>query len=105
MISAARIRDCASFVRSKNAGPFTITIDLFFPDSDTLDRAWRSASLSAEKIAALYGTAAETVRRFRVDEAMAIKISMPRPIVAGDVGDTDVAGGQQFLPLLNVEID
>ncbi|MGZ9039111.1 MAG: DUF4387 family protein, partial [Burkholderiales bacterium] len=38
------------------------------------------------------------------DAANAIKITIPRPIVSGDVNDTDVYGGQQHGPLVDVEV-
>jgi hypothetical protein len=33
-----------------------------------------------------------------------VKITLPRPLSAGDVGDNDVAGGQQFARILDIEI-
>ena len=31
------LADTVVSVRSKNAGPFTVTFDLFFPDAETFD--------------------------------------------------------------------
>jgi uncharacterized protein DUF4387 len=36
--------------------------------------------------------------------ALAIKIVMPRRIVSGDPGDSDVYGAQQHRPLLGIEL-
>jgi len=44
------------------------------------------------------------VRFFTSDSALAIKFSIPRPITQGDLGDGDLHGGQQFAPLMSVEI-
>lgn len=101
-MSKHRLRDRAAFIRSKNAGPFAITIDIFFESREDLDLAWRCEDLAIPVIASLYGVSTEHVQRFRIDQALAMKISLPRPIPAGESGDTDVAGGQQFAPLLNV---
>lgn len=98
------LRDLAVFVRSKNAGPFMMTIDLFFEGPEPVARVLASGVLTPETVAGLYGVPAGDVRVIHFAQADAIKISFPRPLAAGDVGDNDVAGGQQFLPLLDVAV-
>ena len=39
-----------------------------------------------------------------VPMALAIKVTLPRPIVAGTPGDRDVYGAQQHRPLLDIEL-
>ena len=99
-----RLRDVAAMVRSKNAGPFLLTIDVFFDDDGSCRRITDSGAISATAIAALYGVPLEDVRIIHVPQAKAVKITIPRPLPAGDVGDNDVAGGQQFTPLLELEV-
>jgi len=48
--------------------------------------------------------AVDAVRFFESDSALAIKASIPRPIIQGDIGDTDGHGGQQYAPLMDIEI-
>jgi hypothetical protein len=87
-------------IRSKNAGPFTITIDLFFEDRAAY-RALRSLEeLDANSIAALYDVPVDTVEIHDVPSIDALKISLPRRIPGGSPGDTDVTGGQQYGPLV-----
>ena len=38
------------------------------------------------------------------DAANAFKATLPRPMSAGDIGDTDVYGVQQHGPLLDIDI-
>ena len=38
------------------------------------------------------------------DAANAIKITIPRPIISGDIDDSDVYGGQQHAPLVNLDV-
>jgi hypothetical protein len=38
------------------------------------------------------------------DAASAIKITIPRPTISGDTNDTDVYGGQQYGPLVELEV-
>jgi hypothetical protein len=99
-----RLRDLAVFVRSKNAGPFVLTIDIFFADEAACRRVLDPGVLAAERVAAIYRIPTEGIRVIHVAQANAIKLSIPRPLVAGDVGDCDVAGGQQFAPILDLEI-
>ena len=44
------------------------------------------------------------VELVRVPHALAIKINLPRPIIAGSPGDHDVYGAQQHVPLLDIEL-
>lgn len=97
-----RLRDLAIFVRSKNAGPFTLTIDFFFDRAETCERVARSGALTPRTVASIYRVRPEQVKVIHVPQANALKVSLPRPKPAGEVGDSDVAGGQQFLPLLDL---
>lgn len=98
------LRDTAHVIRSKNAGPLAITIDLLFPAAAAYEEAVASPSLSASAIGALYGVAERLVRRTLVPGALAIKFTLPRPCVAGSPGDRDVYGAQQHRPLLDVAL-
>ncbi len=93
-----------NLIRSKNAGPFSLTFDIMFPDEQSYIRVKRSGVLSAASFAELYRCRPETVRFFECDNALAFKFSIPRPIFQGDLGDGDLHGGQQFMPLLDIEI-
>lgn len=99
-----KLRDAARVVRSKNAGPLKLTIDLMFPDRATYERAVRSPSLMPIELAKLYGHPAKSIRVLSYPAAFAVKIVLDRKIIAGSPGDTDVYGAQQHAPLLEVEI-
>lgn len=102
--SGERLRDIATFVRSKNAGPFMLTIDIFFASDEECRHVIDSDVLAPRVIADIYGVAHDEVRIIHMAAANAVKISFPRPFPAGDVGDRDVAGGQQFAPLLDLVV-
>ena len=91
-------------VRSKNAGPFWITVDLFFDGPENYARYRNSPSLGPELFARLYGTQTELVKRTAVDDLHVVKISYPRPKPQGWFGERDMHGGQQFARLLEVEL-
>ncbi|MBA3516979.1 MAG: DUF4387 family protein [Rhizobiales bacterium] len=50
-----RLIELASIIRSKNAGPLQVTIDLMFSDRERYGIAATSPALDAESVAALYG--------------------------------------------------
>ncbi len=99
-----RLIELASIVRSKNAGPLQVTIDLMFSDRERYGIAATSPALDAQSVAALYGVDPGSVRVIPFEAALAIKIVLDRPIVAGSPGDRDVFGAQQHAPLLKVEL-
>jgi hypothetical protein len=99
-----KLASLATLIRSKNAGPFSLTFDIMFPDEERYLRVKRSGALNANVFAKLYHCAPESVRFFECDNALAFKFSMPRLIFQGDLGDGDLHGGQQFVPLMEVEV-
>ena len=100
-----RIYDVAKIVRSKNAGPFTLTIDLLFEGKEGFDRVLASPSFTAERVAKLYGVEGSSVRICALERVLAIKVSMPRPgSGSGTPGDRDVYGSQQHFPLAEIDV-
>lgn len=99
-----RLGDLAKLLRSKNAGPFMLTIDILLPDRDAYERARSSGLLTAGRIAALYDVPAGEVAIFEIEEFFAIKISFPRPIPSGAEGDSDVYGCQYMARLARLPL-
>jgi len=102
---AERLYDLASVFRSKNSGPFEITIDILFDNPATYRRVQASGVITAGEIAKLYGLPKESIRHIVFfDAAMGIKITYLRQISSGTAGDRDVYGAQQHSPLMELEI-
>jgi hypothetical protein len=99
-----RLAELASLIRSKNAGPFVLTFDIMFADDDTYLRVKNSGALSIARFAELFRCPESSVQFFECDNARAFKFSIPRPLVQGNLGDGDMHGGQQFIPLMDIEI-
>ncbi|MFF0922459.1 DUF4387 domain-containing protein [Rhizobium leguminosarum] len=98
-----RLSDVASVIRSKNAGPYELTFDIIFKDRAWFEEAKRINLISAALISSLYGIAEEDVLDIIAFEpANAIKATIKRPLVSGAIGETDVYGAQQHVPLLSV---
>ena len=103
-MTATTIGELASLVRSKNAGPFWQTLDVFCDSDEDYEVVAAGGMLTAEAIAGLYRVDANTVRIFRMPQLRVVKISFPRPTTQGGIHDRDVHAGQQHVPLLSLEI-
>jgi hypothetical protein len=99
---AVALTDLVHVIRSKNAGPTLLTLDLFFRDRHGYDRAIQSPQLSLASVAQLYGCAPARMSRYDMADLCAIKFTLPRKVCAGSPGDGDVYGAQQHGPLLRV---
>lgn len=99
-----KLTDACSHVRSKNAGPFWITIDLFFDGHETF-AAWKDRpGFSVEALAGVFGVAPSLTRRIEAPELAVIKFSYPRALPQGGVGERDMHSGQQYVLLLDHEV-
>jgi hypothetical protein len=99
-----KLSQCASLIRSKNAGPFALTFDVMFSSAAAYEHVKRSGALTAGRFAEMYGVRLKDVDAFTCDQALAFKFSIPRPRAQGDFGDGDMHGGQQYAPLLEIEV-
>ena len=99
-----RLAELARLIRSKNAGPFQLTFDVMFEDEARYLRVKNSGAVSREVIAACFNLPAAKVLLFFCDNAYAIKASIPRPYFQGDLLESDGHGGQQYAPLMEIEI-
>jgi hypothetical protein len=99
------ITSVASVIRSKNAGPFELTLDILFKDERTYLYLKNLDFFSRELFAIIYGVSLETILKVvYFDPAFAVKCTMIRRTVSGTPGDTDVYGAQQHAPLLGLEV-
>src|SRR5579859_6811845 len=94
-LTMATLGELAKLVRSKNAGPFWLTIDIMFDDAQAYRRARDAEIVSRAAIARLYNRNPADIIVVNHDAALAIKVSFPRPQSSGSLHDRDVYGGQQ----------
>ncbi|MEM7406946.1 MAG: DUF4387 family protein [Pseudomonadota bacterium] len=90
-------------VRSKNAGPFWVSVDVFCGSPDVFSRV-RDA-VSTDRIAALYGQPVAAVQAYFLTDLNVIKLSFPRPTVQGARDDRDMHGAQWAVLLAEMEIN
>jgi hypothetical protein len=100
-----KLKDIASIIRSKNAGPYLLTIDILFSEISIYNEFKRRKLISQEVIKKLYYISeAEIIDVVYFDVSLAIKINLKRRIFSGSFGDKDIYGAQQHSPLLNYDI-
>jgi hypothetical protein len=75
-----------------------------FSSRENYERAKRSQPLTKHLLAQMYGQREEDITLVYHDHALAIKASIPRPIFQGELRDGDCYGGQQYVPLLQIEV-
>ncbi len=95
----------AKVLRSKNAGPLYLTLDIMFDEEPVYQRVIRSGKLNKKLVSQLYHVNEEDVSVIDYPAAYSVKITVPRRTISGNIGDTDIYGAQQHAPLLDVEIE
>ena len=97
--------DAAKVLRSKNSGPFQITLDILFDNEERYQKVKGSGIISRETISRLYRLPLNDVLEpVCYDNALGIKVTYNRPVSSGTAGDRDVYGAQQHGPLMELEI-
>ena len=100
----AKLWEVTKLVRSKNAGPFVLTFDIMFDDPATYRLVQDSGVITRELVARMSRHKEAAVLFFYCDTSQAIKSRIPRPVTSGDLADSDVFGGQQYAPLLDIDV-
>jgi hypothetical protein len=100
----ATLGELARLIRSKNAGPFELTFDIMFAEPKVYEHVRGSGALTREVVAVRYGLPPDEVKFLTSDNALAFKASIPRPSFQGDLFDSDNHGGQQYAPLMDIEV-
>jgi len=98
------VGDRVKKIRSKNAGPFWITIDVFCGEEAVYEEMIEL--LDSTRISNLFRVPIDTLQRFELPDLHVLKFSFPRSIVQGDRFDRDMHGAQMSvlldeLPLTN----
>ncbi len=81
-----------SKIRSKNAGPFWITVDVFCGSREVFDEV--RERLSNATVSQLTSVDASLIKRFEIESLSVLKFSFPRIEVQGSRFDRDMHGAQ-----------
>jgi hypothetical protein len=105
VIALTKLDSLASVIRSKNASPFKVTLDIFFDEQSKFKKVKDSGILTKKYIAELYGIPDGLVEGiYFVDQALGIKITLIKEYPSDHFLSRDCYGAQQHLPLLKIEI-
>lgn len=96
--------ELCSVLRSKNGGPFLITLDMIFREKRIYETMKMNNLITKELIAEKYGIPPSEVLVFEYfDDVGAIKASIKRRVTSGCPGDSDCYGMAQEAPLLYIK--
>ena len=97
------LREIAEKVRSKNAGPFWVTIDIFCGSPAAFARV--RDGLEPSVAARALGVPTQELKRFDIADLNVVKLSAPRPAVQGTVIDRDMHGAGWAALIAELSID
>ncbi len=98
--------ELAKVIRTKNSGPFILTIDIIFKEKEVYEKLKNMDYFSKNFWANLYGLkGSDVISVIYFDPVCAVKANIKRKVPSGSPGDSDVYGAQQHAPLLEVKID
>jgi hypothetical protein len=101
----AKLLDLAEVIRSKNSGPYELTLDIILKEREVYETLRDHQSFTRERVAQLYGIDPDDVLAIiPFDPVKAFKINLRRPLASGELGETDVYGAQQHAPLLTMRL-
>lgn len=96
------LKDVANVIRSKNAGPFELTLDVLLKDAEMFEKLKAADIINKGVIAQLYQIPeSDVISIVYFSNAKAIKATIVRPLPSGALGERDVYGAQQHAPLVN----
>lgn len=100
-----RLVDLAKVLRSKNSGPFQITLDILFDNIESYQRVMDCGIINVQTICKLYHLNPDDICSIvHFQKGLGIKITYNRSISSGTIGDRDVYGAQQHAPLMDILI-
>lgn len=96
------IEKTVRYIRSKNAGPFWLTIDAFCNNVDDTRKVTAAFERERVFIARSFQVKPEELQIFCLEHIQVAKISLPRVPIEGSRDERDMHGGQQYVTLLDI---
>ncbi len=101
-----KIVSVAKVIRSKNSGPFELTLDIMFKSDEYFELFKKRKIINKNLISSLYKTRMEDILDvIYFEPSNAVKVTMKRWIPSGAPGESDIYGSQQHAPLLGIEFE
>ena len=103
---SVKLVDITNIIRSKNAGPYELTFDIMFKDTEWFKRVRDAKVINEDLVCSLYKIPkSDIIQIVEFEPANAIKVTIVRSISSGEIGETDVYGAQQHALFLDLEFD
>jgi hypothetical protein len=100
------LRDIAKVLRSKNAGPFKVTIDIFFANEEDFDLVESSGVLHADAVADAYGLRLDEVSGpYFQRAALGAKVTIIKRSSAQNPFCSDLLGASQHIPIADMLVE
>ena len=97
------IEKTVKYIRSKNAGPFWLTIDAFCNNVEDTEKVAAAFEREKKFVADTFHVGTEDIQIFCLKHIQVAKISLPRVPIEGSREERDMHGGQQYVSLLDIE--
>ncbi len=97
------VKDVCRHVRSKNAGPYWVTFDLFFDGPENFRKYSNDAALGPALFQRLFEADPAQVKHYLIPSLNTLKISYSRVTPQGGMVERDMHCGQKFVRLLRLQ--
>ena len=97
-----RVFEVVETVRSKNAGPFWLTIDIFCGNPTAFNKV--CSYLNNKKICDRFEITSSQIERYEMVNLSVIKFSLPRPQIQGSLTDRDMHGATWASLIYDIEL-
>lgn len=96
------VEEIVKYIRSKNAGPFWLTIDAFCDNVADTEKIVTAFERERKLIAKSFQVKPEDLEIYCLKDIHVAKISLPRVPIEGSRNERDMHGGQQYVSLLDI---
>ena len=97
-----KLKKLAKKIRSKNAGPFLLTIDIFCSNKQNFKTVVQN--VTKIEISKLYKISKAQIKIFPIKNLNIVKITIPRPNIQGSSKDRDLHGASFGIILEELKI-
>ena len=99
----AKVGEIVESIRSKNAGPFWLTIDIFCTNKKSFKQLCNN--LSTQKVCNIFDLTINQIQRYEIQDLNVLKFSLPRPCVQGSHEDRDMHGASYAELIHEIELN
>ena len=102
-----KITELAHLIRSRKLGQMAFEVDIIFKDFGGYKKVVEKGVVTKEIVAKLYDVPESHITVFEtsdIGKLIHFAILRPQGRASGDPGETDVSGGLQYFPIIQLEV-